>query len=391
MINMKTIAFLTLLFVGTLYSCSSHKEDDKVTGKRIPITISENSTIKFSDVFEQVDYIPLETTDHSLVGIVERFRIFEDKACLLCDKSLLLFDANTGQTISRISKLGNAPGEYQSLYDVAIRKDGTVELLDMNALKIRKYDMNGNYKEAFELPSMSFSFFANGESDYWLFNNNMPYEDIKSKVVHYDASKKSLKDRFFPIDMHLANYFFVVEGNNFAQRKDGLLFFSCPSENIFLLKVGAEPSVAYTIDWGKHAAPDDFYSRNYSDIMEFSTEANKLGYVYFVNNFSANDSYIQLSFFLDKIAYWNIYSEKEGKSYTGCILQDDLNALKRFRINNANTLYTIQEDNLYFLLSADQFIEICNHNSTWEELVNKKNITDQSNPLLVKCRFKKNI
>lgn len=37
----------------------------------------------------------------------------------------------------------------------------------------------------------------------------MPYEDIKSKVVHYDASKGAVKEQYFPIDMHIANYFLL--------------------------------------------------------------------------------------------------------------------------------------------------------------------------------------
>lgn len=387
---MKTIInFFILLIIGLLYSCSSTRQKDEEIGKRIPIAIEENSRIKFSDVFEQVDYIPLETTEASLVGIVERFRIFDDKVCLVCDKSLLLFNAVTGQSISRISKLGSAPGEYQSLYDVSVCEDGNIALLDMNKRKIRKYDMDGHFVDALDLPSMSFSFFANGQDDYWLYNNNMSSKKIKSKVVHYDASKEVVKDQHFPIDIHLASYFFVVEGNNFAKRQNDLLFFSCPSEKIYSLKVGEEPSVAYTIDFGKHAIPQDFYNNSYADIMSFAAEANKRGYVYFVNNFSANDRYIQLSFSLDKTVYWNIYAENEEKSYTGCILQDDLNSLKDFRIDGQNTLYAIGGDYLYFLLSAEQFIEIGGDVSAFLKQTNEDNvINDQSNPLLVKCKFK---
>ncbi|WP_294620334.1 6-bladed beta-propeller [uncultured Bacteroides sp.] len=389
---MKTVDILILLIISLLHSCSSPRQEDEEIGKRIPIVIEEGSRIKFSDVFEQVDYIPLETTDTSLVGIVERFRIFDNKACLICDKSLLMFDANTGRAISKISKLGSAPEEYQSLHDASVCEDGNVELLDMNKRKIRRYDINGNFVSSLELPSMSFSFFANGRNNYWLYNNNMSYEDIKSKVVCYDASKRMVRDLYFPIDTHLAGYFFVVEGNNFAKRQDDLLFFACPSEKIYSLKEGEEPSVAYTIDFGRHAAPQDFYKNDYSDIMEFSTEANKRGYVYFVNNFSANNSYIQLSFFLDKVAYWSIYSENEEKSYTGCILQDDLNSLKGFRVDAQNTLYAINGDYLYFLLSAEQFVGICSNGGTFFEQVNKNNdMNDQSNPLLVRCKFKKNL
>ena len=78
-------------------------------------------------------------------------------------------------------------------------------------------------------------------------------------------------------------------------------------------------------------------------------------------------------------------------NYTGCILQDDLNFLMDFQIDNLNTLYAMDENYLYFLLSAEQFIEICDNDNALFELVNRSNISDQSNPLLVKCRFKGNL
>lgn len=50
-------------------------------------------------------------------------------------------------------------------------------------------------------------------------------------------------------------------------------------------------------------------------------------------------------------------------NYTGCILQDDLNFLMDFQIDNLNTLYAMDENYLYFLLSAEQFIEICDNDN----------------------------
>ena len=74
---MKTVYVLMVLIISALSSCSFPEKGDKEVGNKILITIEENSKINFSDIFEQIDYIPLETTDTSLVGIVERFRIFD--------------------------------------------------------------------------------------------------------------------------------------------------------------------------------------------------------------------------------------------------------------------------------------------------------------------------
>ena len=105
--------------------------------KKIEIKINEASKIHFSNIFEQVNYIPLETTDSSLIGTVERLRIFDNKVCLLSDKSLLLFNKQSGNVELQLSKLGSAPEDYKSLYDVYIDNEmGEIELLDMNGQKI---------------------------------------------------------------------------------------------------------------------------------------------------------------------------------------------------------------------------------------------------------------
>ncbi len=51
----------------------------------------------------------------------------------------------------------------------------------------------------------------------------------------------------------------------------------------------------------------------------------------------------------------------------------------------------MDKEALYFLLSSEQFIEMCKSNEDISKIVNDKNITEFSNPLLVKCTFKKKI
>lgn len=357
----------------------------------ITVEINGASKIMFSDIFDRVDYVPLETTDSSLVGIVDRLRIFGDKLCLLCDKSLMLFDKQTGHSYLQISKQGNAPGEYQSLYDAFVdEKADRIEILDMNGHKIQKYDMCGVFRRTLELPSMPFSFMNCGKGDYWLYDNNMISGAVKAKLIHFNADQNKIINEYFPIDTDLAKYFFVVEGNNFVNRRNDILYFSCPSNKIYSLNKGLSPTIAYTIDFGTHAVPSEFYKRKFSDIMEFSTKANEKGYVYFVNNFSANQENVLLSFLLNQDPFWSIYSTHNGVTRTGYILQDDLNSLNSFHLKDLNTLFAMDKNNLYFLISAEQFVEMCGENNKFSKMLHDNNMNDQSNPLLVKCRFRKN-
>lgn len=381
---------LNVVCLGLLiFSCSPSKNSKNQAGKSISVEVDESADIRFSDVFEKIEYVPLETTESSLIGGVERLRIFGDKVCIVCDKSLLIFNKDTGRNETRISKSGNAPGEYLSLYDVYFdKRNGIIELLDMNGRKIQKYDSKGIFKESQELPFMAFSFNKDKEGDYWFYNNNMVTDDIKSKVICLDSDTKEISGEYFPIDFHLSSYFFVIEGNNFVRRGDGMLFFSCPFNQIYSMNKGSDPVLAYNIDFGKHTAPDEFYKESYSDIMDFSTKANKLGYVYFINNFHANNTNLLLSFMLEKNCFWNLYSIADGKSKTGHYLVDDVNSLSRIPIDHLNTFFAMDEETLYFLLSAEQFMEMCEDNEDFIELVDH-GIDEQSNPILVKCKFKK--
>lgn len=388
---MKFFRVTILLLLGLFFSCSSSKKEKNGEEESIVVEIANDSHLLFSKVFEQVDYIPLETTDSALVGVVERFRVFDDKVCLLCDKSMLLFDSRTGRSSLNLSKLGNAPGEYKSLYDMYVDKEtGIVELLDRSDRKLYKYSLGGTFIETVELPSLPFSFIPDEEAFYWLYNNNWPTEEVKSKLLLFNAVNKRVCGEYFPIDSHLANYYFVVEGNNFVRRGDETLFYFSPSEKIYSLRGKEAPAPVYSVDFGRHAVPEEFYERNFADIMEFSAEATKRGYVYFINNFAANNDYVQLSFFSKEKPFWSIYSIREGITYTGHFLQDDINSLKAFEASNLNTLFSIEGDYLYFLISPDQFLEMSHNNRIFAEKVNAFGISEQSNPLLVKCKFKKN-
>lgn len=153
---------------------------------------------------------------------------------------------------------------------------------------------------------------------------------------------------------------------------------------------GIAPKLIYNIDFGVHNVPTEFYKEDYSDIMDFSTKANKRGYIYFINNLYASKQHVMLSYLFDNKCFWNIYSINEGRSMSGHFIEDDINSLSSIPIGFFNTFFAMDEDSLYFLISADQFMNMCKDNEKFLKLADQ-GIDDQSNPILVKCKFKKNI
>lgn len=388
---MKLILLNIVCLILIISSCSHSKNPEDQESIRISIEVDESAEIKLSHFFDKIDYVPLETTDSSLIGAVEKLRVFDDKVCILCDKSFLLFDSNSGKNEIGISKLGNAPGEYISLYDAFVdKKNGLIELLDMNGKKIQKYDFKGGFKESLELPFRSLSFDKDLNGNYWFYNNNMVSDDVKSRVICFNPENRKIADEYFPIDIHLSSFFFVIEGNNFVRLNDGMLFFSCPFNEIYSMNRGFTPKLVYNIDFGSRNVPNEFYKEKYSDIMDFSIKANKMGYVYFVNNFNINKQHVLLSFLLDRICFWNIYSINDGNSKSGRFIEDDVNSLSHIQIDFMNTFFAMDENLFYFLITAEQFMSMCKDNKAFLKSIDQ-DLDEQSNPILVKCKFKKNL
>ena len=384
--SMKTRKIYSILqleiIICILFSCAqTDSRNDEDSSTRVMIDANNHNSIKFSDIFDSVTYIPLETTDDALVGTISHMRLFGNKVCLICDKQLLIFDADSGNASARISKYGNGPGEYISIYDALINESGNIELLDMNGKKIREYTPEGTFVSEQDLPFKSFAF-AKSSDHYWFYNNNLPQE-TKDKVLYYNASTQKIEDSFFPIDPHLSQYFFVLEGNNFAVRKDGALFFSSPDTRIYFLQKEKDPQVVYTLDFCRQNMPDDFLKEDFADIMEFCQKADGRGYIHEINGFTANEHDLHLSFWRGEEIYWSFYIARDSICRTSSIVEDDINGLPAFKLEDTNLDAILTKDYFYFLMSAEQFLRIYAN----KELL-PQGLTDESNPVLVKCKLK---
>lgn len=378
---------LTTFFI----SCSTQKNKQNEV-EQLPINIEKLTPINFPAFFEEITYIPLESNDPYWIGDVDRLQVSHGNVYILSSKRVFCFNAQTGKGLFEIANLGMGPGEYKSVYDMYVdEKHETIELLDMNGQKVQKYNKEGHFMEEFSIPFQSFAFHKINNTDYFFYNNNMPSELTDSKLIVYDSSVGKIKTQHFPIDKHLSSYFFLVEGNNFSWTKDGVSFFSCPSSTIYNIDPSSfEVSEKYVMDFGKHQVPTEFYQENYNDIFDFSQKAIKHEYIYFVNNFGENDNYIAISFRLDKDNYLSIYSKTDKKTITGKAFKDDTHFNDTsFSLEYYNFPFAIDNEKLYFLMQPEQILSASTAKGAELPFKNSiKPLNEQSNPILVICKFK---
>lgn len=78
--------------------------------------LEKQKGLKVSDCFKKVRYVPLETTNNCLVGRGALAQILGDYIVVISEMNLChLFDKQTGRFIRSVGRVGQGPGECQSL------------------------------------------------------------------------------------------------------------------------------------------------------------------------------------------------------------------------------------------------------------------------------------
>ena len=122
-----------------LISCNKNKKVDFFS---IPVNSSKSSELPLSKISEKIEVIELEVTDKSLISSVmdvletDNYFIVRDK------KSIMLFDKK-GIFTCLIGSVGQGPGEYVNIIDMAVDSDNEKIYAYTNTRKIICYDFNG--------------------------------------------------------------------------------------------------------------------------------------------------------------------------------------------------------------------------------------------------------
>jgi hypothetical protein len=388
-----------------MLSCTNDSNNDKNATYKVAVHVETDPSIRFSSVFTHVKYTLLCDKDSFLIGNVDKMKICDEKIILLSSGSVLVFDRNTGKDLLCLRRSGNASHEYASLDDVLIDDSThTMELLDSQKRKIRRYDFNGNFLSEITLPFRPQSFFKKDADDYWFYNSHFISDVSKSKLVHYNVKKEKVEHEYFRIDDHLASYFYVIEGNNFNRYSSKLTFVCTPEHVLYDIREQGDPAPTYAIDFGKNQVPPSFFERRYEDIADFVEKADKAEYIFFVTHLAENEHYIFFSYKFVDAVYWSFYNKAQHTTNSGRVIYDDIRFGDIETALHYSNCFASTDDSFYFLLQPYQFIELVenykskNGDARLEELMrlypdmyaiySHPDFNDQSNPILVTCKIK---
>lgn len=169
---MNKYRYLIVLFVViSIFSCK--KEGQIGSVKTFDIQFEPKKSRIPHEVLSDVTYVPLETTQESLIGRVDKMIIKDGRIYILdiaLKRALYVFDL-TGKFLFKIDRKGKGPGEYTDLRDFIVDDNSII----INTFgKVLFFDLNGNYK-SFIKSEIIFTNFIFDD-----FNNAFLFQDCES-------------------------------------------------------------------------------------------------------------------------------------------------------------------------------------------------------------------
>src|SRR5690606_4223667 len=115
---------------------------------------SDLNFMPYSDLFDSVSIIPLETNERCLIGKIDKV-LYHNNMILILDKivakSVFMFDKHGG-FVRKIGKIGRGPGEYISPTEMVINPYADEILIYDNAKAvIMAYGWDGEFRHETKL------------------------------------------------------------------------------------------------------------------------------------------------------------------------------------------------------------------------------------------------
>lgn len=303
----KRIFSFAILFVFSFFiSCTENEEETKKTVYHIDLKQkSEPSEVEMFLSKIQIRLLPLETKE---------FMCFDGEASkvYIDDKSIFIVDAsqnsifrfnNEGTFIKHISRRGQGPEEYNTLFNIALSK-GLIYGLDRK--KIQIYDYVGNYIKTIPLKHEGRQIWVKEDGTVFIAGNYIqPYQIVVYKtdgtVLEFSPSNKELLKLSVSQSTHysIGEYNSCVYLTNYFDR------------NIYQLKDSV--SILATLDFGGMNISDGFFAGTAEEIeARFSDYRKNDKAVFKIDHLTITDKWLIFtpSLFEPSVVYYNRQSNK---------------------------------------------------------------------------------
>jgi hypothetical protein len=281
--------FLLILISSLIISCKN------VTEQATEISLSNiTGQVKIDDLFDEFEYIPLETSEISIFGNIKRM-IVSDHQFFILDNSKMkkVFVFKEDGTFSHtIGKVGQGPGEYINIEDFTIDEANKQVVILCYPSTVYVYDMEGRFIKNKQLSSKAMFWNISSYKDGFVCStNHQSSTNSEERFIIYLFDKNfNLKNKLFdalPVFVELPP--FVT--NPIQTSGDKLVYFDKFTSNCYF-DIANEIAVNKVhFDLDKPVPPE-----LYANPQLFMSQQND--YCFFVDAFFVND--VLFSSFIDK-------------------------------------------------------------------------------------------
>ena len=146
-----TLSSIFLFLLIFLYSCDN-KSDIANNQINVEEVVGSGAVLKLSDYASDIQYIPLETNEKSILGNIRDIAYEAEKIYVLDNKNVIKLFDNTGKYLSTIDRSGRGPEEYNRIVSfVPAPHSNGVYIMDSSG-DLFLYDQDGAFIEKKSLP-----------------------------------------------------------------------------------------------------------------------------------------------------------------------------------------------------------------------------------------------
>lgn len=394
---------IIILIILILSGCkSSVKKLDKeiiLEVKKLEIDVDKSVCLKFSEVFTNPVFIPLETTSDNLFSLPLQ-TIITDSNIFIVPKDpsfmILIFNKD-GKFLNKIYNVGRGPNEYLGFYYIDVdEKKRTITLFDLGSKSFITMDYKGTFLRKVPVKQFyTYKFINHPESGKIVadISNSGFLTQTQNKnkyhILLYDP-KTEVIETLLPIYLTQS-----LLTENSLYNYNGKVYYKPPvMDTIFqVLKSGVSPR--YILDFKKHSKPTEMTLAQ--DKIRFK-ELRREGDIWLHFDFKETNDFIYSAHEAFGLKwYFHLFNKKDNKSTVYCkVVNDYLGQREERNIRFRDFPIALDRENIVYLheptqilrdydemkksCSKDQLAKYLKDNPDFANLISK--IKETENPIL---------
>ncbi|MDR1339098.1 MAG: 6-bladed beta-propeller [Prevotellaceae bacterium] len=404
--------YLIIVLTAVLLSGCNHQKPSGQTGDyiRIPVNPAEASeSVNMSEIFSDIEYIPLESVDKHLIGTVNQLIVYKDRFYIFDryqTQSVFCFQQD-GKFLFELNRKGQGPGEYIKLDNISIDCDNSHLLLYCGPMHpILVCDLDGNYIKSHRTKDIwahEFSYTGNGYAAFYGgYTTNEKHEKNGMTpnllIANTDNYNLQHTDLFFPSEIRME----TVVGNfkRFSSYRNGTAVLLAEYDDTVYHISGEKVERAYYIDFGNMKKGKDFYSFLKSPATKLgqTTEYERTHDICIIRAVEETEKYMFFYYFHKFIGHAVFYNKRTGQVIDVCKDYGDKNVIFPIYndINGGPLVFPLSSDGESFygvveswqILKEKESIQASNAAGRDKLLKMIDGINEFDNPVIVRMKLK---